>query len=186
MIVFSRLTFCCTLVVVLNASDLWAQRENEEFDPCLALRGELLFKPLRDIEARMPSDDNRLPPDCSGPYFQSRTTGDTRRFDTITSMHWQPTNFFHMPAYFDNVPLERYGQTKHPRLEPVLSGVKFALALPILPYKMGVDRPHDCVTTLGHLPPGDCVPCIKQTLPLEFDAAFLEAATAVGLVFLLP
>ena len=182
MIMFSRLTLCCTLVVVLNASDLWAQQENEEFDPCLALR----FKPLRDIDARMPSDENRMPPDCSAPYFQSRTTGDERRFDTITPMHWQPTNFFHMPAYFDDVPLERYGQTQHPRLEPVLSGVKFALALPVLPYKMGVDRPHDCVTTLGHLPPGDCLPCIKQTLPLEFDAAFFEAATAVGLVFLLP
>ena len=35
-------------------------------------------------------------------------------------------------------------------------------------------------------PPGDCVPCLRQTLPLECDAAFLEAATAVGLVFLLP
>ncbi len=186
MIMFSRLTLCWTLIVVLNSGNLWAQQAIDEFDPCLALRDAALFKPLRDIDARMPSDGKRLPPDCSGPYFQSSATGDERRFDSITSLHWKPTNFFHMPAYFDDVPLERYGQTQHPRLQPVLSGVKFALALPILPYKMGVDRPHDCVTTLGHLPPGDCLPCIKQTLPLEFDAAFFEAATAVGLVFLLP
>ena len=175
--------------MVLTCSGLRAQEDFQEstpFDPCHALENKLLFKPLGQILVRLPQDGKRLPHDCSGPYFQNRSVGDRSRFETVSSFHWQSTNFFHSPAYFDNVPLERYGQTKWPRLEPVVSGLKFGLAAVTLPYRIGIDRPHDCVTTLGHMPPGDCLPCIKQRLPLEADAAFFEGAMAAALVFALP
>jgi hypothetical protein len=164
-------------------------QQTEEFagyDPCQALENDTLFRPLKDIKTGIPRDGKRLPPDCTVGYSVGTVSGNQPRAKVITPFSWQATDFFHWPLYFDDQPLERYGQTKHPMLQPAVSGAKFFLTLPILPYKMGVDRPHDCISTLGHQPPGSCVPCIKQTIPLEADAAFFEAAAAVGLVLLLP
>ena len=177
------------LAVLLAGGTVCGQEDlldGNRLDPCQAMQDQSLFKPLRDIKVRMPRDDMRLPPDCSGPHFEAEPDARRRRFGAAMTFYWEPTNYFHMPAYFDNVPLERYGQTKRAFFEPFVSGAKFAAGIPTLPYKVGVNRPHDCVTTLGHQPPGSCVPCIKQTLPVEADAAFVEAAVAVGLVFLLP
>ena len=53
-------------------------------------------------------------------------------------MSWQATEFWHRPLYFDDVPLERYGQMHHPLIQPWLSGVHFFGNVPLLPYKMGV------------------------------------------------
>ena len=150
------------------------------------MRSGSVFKPLSSIRAVVKDDGLRLPPDCSSLHFTSQSNGSGSRFDTDLVYHWEPTNFFHMPTYFDDVPLERYGQSKSPFLQPLISGTKFVLQVPALPYKIGIDHPHDCITTLGHRPPGDCVPCIRQRLPKEADAAFLQAAATVGLVFLLP
>ncbi len=156
------------------------------FDACEAVENGAIFKPLSDIKTILASDDEVLPPDCSENFFTEQLAGDSPRFSTQMAYNWEPTNFFHMPTYFDDVPLERYGQHRHPLLQPFISGTRFVLQLPVVPYKMGVDRPHACITTLGHLPPGDCVPCIRQRIPLEADAATVQAAATVGLVFLLP
>ena len=154
-------------------------------EACLA-PDDSLFKPIGQIRAVLVADDDRLPPDCSGQFFTSELPGSQKRFVGEMNYRWQPTNFFHMPAYFDDVPLERYGQSVCPFFQPVISGTKFVLQVPMLPYKMGVDPPHACITSLGHQPPGNCVPCIRQTLPFETDASMIQAVATVGLVFLLP
>lgn len=179
---------CFILLSISQAAgqDTNFSAENVSFDPCQAVGKASLFKPLGEIPTRLMDDGGRMPPDCSRGFFVSRLAGDEGRFDRDIAFHWEPTNFFHMPTYFDDVPLERYGQTWNAHLQPAVSGAKFVLQIPAWPYKMGVDRPHACVTTLGHQPPGNCLPCMRQTLPCETDAAFLEAAAAVGLVFLLP
>ena len=155
-------------------------------DPCRSVKDGSLFKPLGEIKTRIPTKMDRMPPDCSSEFFTASTPTGSNRFGTDLAYHWQPTNFFHMPTYFDDVPLERYGQTANECLQPFLSGTRFFLQVPILPYKMGVNPPHECISTLGHRPPGDCVPCIKQTLPFEADAVAVQAAATVGFVFLLP
>lgn len=160
--------------------------EDDSFGACEAVENGAIFKPLSDIKTILASDKELLPPDCSESFFTEQLAGDSPRFSMQMAYNWEPTNFFHMPTYFDDVPLERYGQHRHPVLQPFISGTRFALQLPVLPYKMGVDRPHACITTLGHRPPGDCVPCIRQRIPIEADAAALQAAATVGLVFLLP
>ena len=158
----------------------------ERYNACVSLDDGALFKPMTDIRTVAPPASDRMPPDCSSEVFTEVLPGDSPRFSTRTTFHWQPTNFYHMPTYFDDVPLERYGQHRHEKLQPFISGARFVLQLPVIPYKIGVDHPHACISTLGHRPPGDCVPCIKQRIPHEADAAFLQAAAATGLVFLLP
>lgn len=186
----------CLQVVALVGCFVWlaspvlAQEngddETKEFNACEALDNGALFKPLGQIRAVAPVASDRMPPDCSSEFFTEVVAGDTPRFNTLMAYHWQPTNFYHMPTYFDDVPLERYGQHHHEKLQPFISGARFVLQLPVLPYKIGVDRPHACITTLGHRPPGDCVPCIKQRIPHEADASLLQAAATTGLIFLLP
>lgn len=180
-------------LLLVPAASIFAQAPlppEPDFNPCQAVEQALadgsLFKPLAEIKSVLSTDGQRMPQDCSVLQFVSQVSGSESRFYRDIDYYWRPTDFFHMPAYFDDVPLERYGQTKFPRLQPVVSGTKFILQLPVVPYKIGVDRPHDCISTLGHRPPGDCVPCIRQRLPKELDAAFLQAASTVGLVFLLP
>ena len=170
----------------LDLQDAIPSSLSNEFDPCEATGDGALFKPLGEIKAILTEDGERLPPDCASSRFNSQTNGSQARFASDVDFHWKPTDFFHMPAYFDDVPLERYGQSIAPRLQPAISGAKFVLQIPAFPYKVGIDRPHDCITTLGHRPPGDCVPCIRQRLPKELDASVIQGATTVGLVFLLP
>ena len=42
--------------------------------------------------------------------------------------------------------------------QPVVSGVHFFGTLPILPYKMGVEQPWECMYALGYYEPGSCAP----------------------------
>lgn len=160
--------------------------DNEPFDACRAVDDASLFKPLGEIRTKIPVDGRRLPPDCSTQFLAAQPGDHGPRFSRDIGYHWLATDFFYMPTYFDDVPLERYGQTKRRFLQPFISGSRLLIQFPALPYKMGVDRPHACITTLGHRPPGNCLPCIKQTLPHSSDATFVQAAATVGLVFLLP
>ena len=99
---------------------------------------------------------------------------------------WAPTNLCHLPLYFEQVNLERHGYTLSRLWQPVLSGAHFFAAIPTLPYKMTVDSPAECIYTLGYYRPGSLAPRRWQGLPWEHRAAAVEAATAVGLVLLLP
>jgi hypothetical protein len=99
---------------------------------------------------------------------------------------WEAPEFWHGPLYFDDVPLERYGQMHHPLIQPVLSGFHFFGNVPLLPYKMGIDRPCDKIATLGYYRVGDCVPPVGRWLPLEVDAAAFEAITVIALIAILP
>jgi len=143
------------------------------------------IKPMSEIDLELTVRDRELPPDNSGQAFAgSLPVG--RMTSTVSEFHWQPANFFHQPLYFDDTPLERYGQTICPPLQPVISGTRFFLTFPIMPYKLGVDRTHDCVTTAGLYRPGNCAPCVREVLPHEADATLFQTATTLGWIFLLP
>jgi hypothetical protein len=144
------------------------------------------FKDLSEIHVGMQLEGREVPPDCSQAVFHGTRPG-IAMTEQITEFHWAPTNFFHRPLYFDDTPLERYGQSVAPHFQPILSGGRFFLTVPILPYKMGYDHPYDCVTTLGYYRPGICAPCVKQVPPpLNWHSALLQAGTTVGIVLLLP
>jgi hypothetical protein len=51
---------------------------------------------------------------------------------------------------------------------------------------MGIDRPCDEIAALGYYRPGSVAPAVGRRLPLETDAAAIEAATWIGLILLLP
>jgi hypothetical protein len=118
---------------------------------------------------------------------ECRLEGETfqpRRFAT-TMMTWKAAGYCHKPLYFEDWNLERYGHSHGP-LDPVFSAAHFFVTLPVLPYKMGVELPWECVYPLGYYRPGSCAPWTVPAPPISCRGFAVEAATVTGLLFLLP
>ena len=82
--------------------------------------------------------------------------------------------------------MERYGHNLGPILQPFASGAHFFLTVPILPYKMGLEPPDECIYTLGYYRPGSCAPWILDPLPLSVRAALAQGGVWTGMAFLIP
>lgn len=147
--------------------------------------------PLTSIKADVSLPEELAQPiDCSAPLFR-QAPGELRdelgRYLWARSDFWfAATDFSHQPLYWDNQPLERYGQSQAPLLEPFFSGAHFFATFAIIPYKIGVDRTHDRIYTLGLYRPGSPTPCIRQQLPWEWDAAAFQALAVMGFIYILP
>jgi hypothetical protein len=144
----------------------------------------MYVRPMSEIPAKLPTDQGRLPTDCSTELFTSAEV--ISSLEVNRQFHWRPTNFFHQPLYFDDQPLERYGQSSHRLLQPAISGVHFFSNIAIVPYKMGFNGTHDCVTPLGYGRPGNRVPCVSERYPFTIKGALLQAGTVCAMVFGLP
>ena len=101
-------------------------------------------------------------------------------------LHWIPTNAWYHPLYFEDAPLERYGHTCHPVLQPFVSTGRFLGRTVALPYQAALHPPYSQQYSLGWHRPGDCVPKLKYKVPLNEEAAVTEALAVIGLVFLIP
>lgn len=107
-----------------------------------------------------------------------------RNFAT-TMFTWKAAGYCHKPLYFEDWQLERYGHS-HGALDPIFSAAHFFVSLPVLPYKMGVELPWECVYPLGHYRPGSCAPWTIPAVPISGRGLAVQAATVTGIVFLLP
>ncbi len=145
--------------------------------------------PMSMVEANIALPPGDLPSDrarfCSAdtPYvWDSRLEFGWAQFD----FHWSATCLCHKPLYFEEINAERYGYTVSRVFQPFISGGKFFFTIPALPYLMTVDRPCDCIYTLGQYRPGDCVPRRWNRVPLRAGAAIVEVGTIAGLILLIP
>lgn len=145
--------------------------------------------PLSQVKANIAFPAGDLPSDrarfCSAdtPYvMDSRLDFGWAQFN----FQWSATCLCHKPLYFEEINAERYGYTVSRLLQPVISGGKFFFTIPALPYLMTVDRPCDCIYTLGQYRPGDCVPRRWNRVPLQACAAIVEVGTIAGLILLIP
>jgi hypothetical protein len=103
-----------------------------------------------------------------------------------TTFTWQAAGYCHKPLYFEHWTLERYGHSRGFVADSFCSAAHFFVTLPVLPYKMGVELPWECVYPLGYYRPGSCAPWTVPALPISPRGFAVEAATVTGLVFLLP
>ncbi|MFM8702420.1 MAG: hypothetical protein ACKOHG_00830, partial [Planctomycetia bacterium] len=119
---------------------------------------------------------------------ECRLEGETfapRRF-AATTFSWTAAANCHKPLYFEDWQLERYGHSHGALADPFVSAAHFFVTLPVLPYKMGVELPWECVYPLGYYRPGSCAPWTVPAVPISCRGFAVEAATVTGLVFLLP
>ena len=137
-------------------------------DPCASGRGIGAFKPLSEIQAQPVIQGKTLPADCSGVLFGTAgpvSRDKLGREEWSTSVcSWAAPELCYHPLYFDDAPLERYGQTAGRWLQPALSGVHFFGNVAALPYKMVADHPSRHISPLGYERPGSAAPAIRERL----------------------
>ena len=122
-------------------------------------------KPIEAIQIRAPKSEGPLPMDGATALYQAQQENPSApRPWTCDSFCWTPSELAYQPLYFDDVPLERYGQTACPLLQPAISGALFFGTVPLMPYKMIVDPPCECVSDYGLYRPGSPTPCVRQRL----------------------
>jgi hypothetical protein len=102
-----------------------------------------------------------------------------------TCFAWKATGTCHKPLYFEDVQLERYGHSWNPVLQPFMSAGHFFVSVPLLPYKMGLNPPRECMYTLGYYRPGSCAPYVLEPIPLSLRAAIWEGLGVTGWAFLM-
>jgi hypothetical protein len=151
---------------------------------------EEIFRPIGEIDLNAKPTPGIQPPDYSEELFvpadEAPLTGQIQRNWPVGVFEWAASELAHQPLYFDDVPLERYGQTHCRVLQPAISAARFFGTFPAIPYKMAIDHPYDRISTLGLWRPGSPTPCIHQKLPWECRAAAWEGAAWAGLILLLP
>lgn len=128
-----------------------------------------------------PEEDGRIPEiqRLSDEAFRER------QFDEVL-FTWEATNLSYNPLYFEDAPLERYGHTYHPLLQPFVSTARFGVQLVGLPYQMTIDPITKRRYTLGYYRPGEYAPKKFYQIPFNLDAAVVEAGTLTGMFFLIP
>lgn len=104
----------------------------------------------------------------------------------LVSFTWKASALCHKPLYFEETGLERYGHTMGPLLEPVHSGAHFFKNVALLPYKMGINPPHECRYALGYYRPGSCAPWLVPPVPISLRGGLLQAGAVLGGVYLIP
>lgn len=153
---------------------------------------EAIDQGLQPLSAALPDITPRTgirPPDASAGVFDAREMSYAAHRGggwAPIRYNWAASELRHRPLYFEDAMLERHGQTRHPVLQPMASGARFFLTIPVLPYAMVVDPPRPAQSTLGYFRPGSAAPCLLQRPPLQADAGVVEAGVWVGLIFLIP
>jgi len=146
-----------------------ARRRGTNVQPSPA--ADRAFKPVDQIRVEINLDRAALPEDRATEIFSPATPASPEAFHRAewhTSVYaWAPPEFFYRPLYFDDVPLERYGHSVYPRLQPAVSTVKYFGDVLLLPYRMVIDAPHQWVSPLGYDRPGsDAEPVRERGLTL--------------------
>ncbi len=103
-----------------------------------------------------------------------------------TTFTWKSSSLCHKPLYFEQVHAERFGHTTGPLSQPLVSAGHFFLTVPVLPYKMGLYPPYECMYTLGYYRPGSCAPYYLDPLPLSVRAGLAEAGAWLGAIYIIP
>jgi hypothetical protein len=139
------------------------------------------FKKIGDCRVDLAIEDAGLRDEC----VLVRATYQARAW-APTDFMWTASGLCHKPLYFEEPHLERYGHTCSPVLRPIISAAHFFVIFPILPYKMGLEPPLECIYTLGYYRPGNCAPHMLDPIPLSVRAGLFEAGAWVGGAAIIP
>ncbi len=136
---------------------------------------------IKDLSYKVEPKPGQFPESCPLPDEVY-----VRKMPTPITFTWKASNLCYKPLYFEDVQLERYGNSFCPLLQPAISRARFWLTIPILPYLMGVNPPNECVYDLGYYRPGNCAPYMLNPIPISLRGALMEAGVIVGGCYLYP
>ena len=156
-----------------------AAKQHEFKEGCPTIKD---LKKIGELTTSLTPEEGDLPQDCP---LGKNAVFQPRNWAPITYA-WTASGLCHKPLYFEDVQLERYGHMAGPWLQPFASGAHFFLTIPILPYKMGLEPPNECIYALGYYRPGDCAPYMFDPIPLSVRAALFEAGAWKAAVCTIP
>lgn len=119
------------------------------------------FTPLNSIGISAQPEPGDMPKDYSGNLF-AVDEQPMRKDWPEREFNWEAPELWHQPFYFDDVPLERYGQSVWPARQAWISGMRFYMTFPILPVKLWADPPFTKVASYGYYRVGDDNPAVAQ------------------------
>jgi hypothetical protein len=154
-------------------------------DALLGLKGYRLNRTeSQGILNLAPTEAGDQPFECT--FGNERLALNSGRAWAQTYYTWKASGVCHKPLYFEQSHMERYGHSWGPVLDPIVSGAHFFASVPMLPYKMGLEPPGECIYPLGHYRPGNCAPYYIEPFPWSIRAAAAEAGAVTGLIFAVP
>ncbi len=121
------------------------------------VKGSLL-RPIQEISLNIQNQTGQLPQSRAGELL---THMDYRwpQFEPAHSFFaWESPNIGYQPLYFEDVALERYGQTCRPGRQVLQSTVHFGASFLTLPYHLFIDPSWNCETPYGYCRPGEIAP----------------------------
>lgn len=121
-----------------------------------------LMRPITEVSIDIRHSDKKIPFDRSVELQNYVTPDWTSLAMPEMAFMWQSPDIRYQQLYFENVPLERYGQTVTPYRQVYRSGAHFFCSVVFLPYHMIVDPSKSCDTPLGYCRPGNDVPWVHQ------------------------
>jgi hypothetical protein len=154
-------------------------KDSQEIDPS--------WKPIGAVTATITNPAGDLPADLAAPRFTKAgvtyaPANESRNWMAYTYF-WEASGSVSNPLYFEEPNLERYGY-QFGCLQPAVSAAHFFATIPLMPYKMVVHPPHECVYSLGYYRPGDCAPLQHERFHFQPDAAAAETGAVIGLILL--
>ena len=117
--------------VLLAATAIPTGASAQEFSNRDPFRGDCLSReefadrdvPLANLSLDTSVVADKIPIDCSTSlYAEGLETSFLPRRAEELEFHWAASELYHQPLYFDDTLLERYGQSRHPLVQPALSG----------------------------------------------------------------
>ncbi len=139
--------------------DLDESTEPEFDDPASPRKmTEWNLKPMTSIQLGLNPTRGKVPDDSS--WQLTNRTASLAFSDKLFA--WAAPDISYNPLFFEDVALERYGQTKGLYRQPIASSIHFLKSAALLPYTSLHDPIDSCDHPLGYCRPGDSVSCIKQ------------------------
>lgn len=124
--------------------------------------GSFAHSPLSQIDVGLPATPEGL--DSGEQVFRQQSSSGVNLVACAPKeVWWVPSEISHKPLYFDDTPLERYGQS-HGHWQPLHSAARFYATFPAIPVKLFTQPPHQAVHALAAPRPGSCAPCLHQKL----------------------
>jgi len=143
-----------------DADDLMGEDENDlDLQPKSTPMTTWNLKPMSSISASLRRVDGTSPADQS---WQLTSRGSMPHANTGKLFAWAAPDIRYKPLYFEDVALERYGQTRGVFRQPFASGFHFLKSATFLPYYSLYDPVNSCDGPLGYCRPGVRVNCAQS------------------------
>lgn len=119
-------------------------------------------KSIQGISVDIRETSQQAPEDRSGQLMNVPGVPWSQFNPTQKVFAWAAPNIRYQPLYFEDVALERYGQTPGIYRQPIASGIQFFKSYALLSHQIHHDAPRSCDYPLGFCRPGNSAPYTIQ------------------------